>query len=134
MGEGFVLQDWMATIPWKQQSVLLSSLRGPDQSRPGSIKIVGRWLRGVMQKNADTSTEYMATFPLPEEEEFHRDLEYCTMHFYSHLMHALEIVGYNHPDNEIAENGRKYYLLMTDFLHLNPETKEQMNKRLEDRV
>lgn len=134
MGEGHVLQAWVAALPWKQQSVLLSSLRGPDTARPGSIKTVNRWLRGIMQNNADSSTDYMTEVPLPERNELQRDLEYCTMHYYSHLMHAIQIVGYKHPDQEIAKKANTYYELLVDFLHLNPETREQMNKRLEDKV
>ena len=38
MEKGKVLQDWMGKLPWKQQSVILSSLRGPDNFRFPAIK------------------------------------------------------------------------------------------------
>jgi hypothetical protein len=134
MSKGFVLQNWMGELPWKQQSVVLSALRGPDTSRPPSVKIINRWLRGIIQNNADTSTDYMKELPFPSLENFQRDLEYCTMHYYCHLMHTLEIIGYNHPDESIRDIGLTYYSAMVEFQHLNPETKEELNKRLEDRV
>jgi len=134
MGKGFVLQEWMAELPWKQQSVILSSLRGPDNVRPGSVKVVNRWLRGITQNNADSSTDYMKDLPHPSIEDLLSDLEYCTLHYYCHLMHAIEIIGYNCPEKKTAEIARKYYFAMTDDLHLNPETKEQLNLRLSDRV
>ncbi len=134
MSKGFVLQDWMAELPWKQQSVVLSSLRGPDTSRPVGVKVITRWLRGITQNNADPSTDYMKDLPFPSLEEFQRDLEYCTMHYYCHLMHAMGIIGYNHPEEKTKDIAIRYYAAMVDFLHLNPETKEQLNKRLEDRV
>lgn len=134
MGKGFVLQDWMGELPWKQQSVILSSLRGPDTSRPGNVKIINRWLRGITQHNADSTTDYMKKIDFPSLESFQRDLEYCTMHYYCHLMHTLEIIGYNHPEENIKDIALRYYAAMVEFQHLNPETKEELNKRLEDKV
>ena len=90
MGHGLVLQEWMAELPWKQQSVVLSSLRGPDNSRPGSIKIINRWLRGITQNNADISTDYMKNLPHPSVEDLHTDLEYCTDLFDKILGHHLK--------------------------------------------
>jgi hypothetical protein len=56
-------------------------------------------------------------------------------HWYSHVMHALEIIGYHHPDAELAGHGYRMYLAMVHNMHLNPETKEQQWSRLtEDRI
>ncbi len=134
MGEGFVLQDWMAKLPWKQQSVIMSSFRGPDLSRPAAIKKLNRWVRTVTQNNADPSTDYMKKIVLPDIEDLKEEIGYCTMHYYTHFIHALEIIGYNHPDENVREIAKGYYLGLVDFAHLNPETKEQLNKRLEDKV
>jgi len=134
MVEGFVLKDWMVKIPWKQQSVILSALRGPDLSRPVAVKKINRWLRDVIQNNADPSSEYMKDRTLPEIEDLKLDMGYCTMHYFTHLMHALEIIGYKHPDESVSDTAKRYYLGLVDFVHLNPETREQMDKRLEDKV
>ena len=134
MNKGFVLQAWMAELPWKQQSVIFSSLRGPDLSRPIAVKKLNRWLRSVTQNNADPSTEYMKKIVLPKIEDLKEEVGYCTMHYFTHLLHALEIIGYNHPEEKTKDIAIRYYAAMVDFLHLNPETKEQLNKRLEDRV
>jgi hypothetical protein len=134
MSKGFVLQDWMGELPWKQQSVIISSLRGPDTSRPASVKVITRWLRGITQNNADPSTDYMRNLPFLSLEDFQRDLEYCTMHYYCHLMHAMEIIGYNHPEEQTKDIALGYYAAMVEFLHLNPETKDELNSRLEDKV
>jgi len=134
MGKGKVLRDWMGEIPWKQQSVLLSALRGPDLSRPVAVKKVNRWLRNITQNNADLSSEYMKDISLPDIKDLKLELGYCTMHYFTHLMHALEIIGYKHPDESISHTAKEYYFGLADFVHLNPETKEQMDKRLEDKV
>ena len=134
MGKGPVIQEWMSELPWKQQSVILSSLRGPDNIRPPLTKKVNRWLRGIIQNNADTSTEYMQDVELPSVENLCKELEYTTIHYFCHLMHATEIIGYHHPDEKVRKVAGDYYLGLVTALHLNPETKEQLDKRLEDRV
>lgn len=82
----------------------------------------------------DSSTDYMKDLPFPSLDDFQRDLEYCTMHYYCHLMHAMEIIGYNHPKEETRDIALGYYAAMVEFQHLNPETKEELNSRLEDKV
>jgi hypothetical protein len=134
MSNGFVLQEWMKELSWKQQSVIFSSLRGPDLSRPVAVKKLNRWLRNITQNNADPSTEYMKEIVLPDIEDLKEELGYCTIHYFTHLMHALEIIGYKHPDKLIGDTAKNYYFGLVDFMHLNPETKEQLNKRLEDKV
>lgn len=134
MGKGKVLQDWMGELPWKQQSVILSSLRGPDTHRPENIKKVTRWLRAITQNSADSSTDYMKDVGLPEFEALRTELEFCTVHYFCHLLHTFEIIGYHHPISEIRNLSREYYFGLVNALHLNPETKEQLDKRLEDKV
>ncbi len=134
MGQGKVLQDWMGELPWKQQSVILSSLRGPDTHRPESVKKVTRWLRAITQNNADNSTDYMKDVGLPEFEPLRTELEFCTVHYFCHLLHTFEIIGYSHPVEDIRNLSRGYYERLANALHLNPETQEQLNKRLEDRI
>ena len=49
-----------------------------------------------------------------------------------HLCHAAEIVGYQHPDEQIKTTWGKFYYSMCKAMHLNPETREQMMERLKD--
>jgi hypothetical protein len=39
---------------------------------------------------------------LQEKNALARELEFCTQHFYSHLMHGLEVIGYRHPNEVVA--------------------------------
>lgn len=56
-------------------------------------------------------------------------------HWYSHVMHALEIIGYHHPNKAIAGEAYMLYVSMVRNMHLNPETEEQQWERLtEDRI
>lgn len=53
-------------------------------------------------------------------------------HFQLHFMHAAEILGYKHYDPEIAAWWNITYRRLASDMHLNPETKAQMCKRLGD--
>src|SRR3954469_5589558 len=55
-----VVLPWLAVLPWKQQSIFFSSLRGPDRANVPAIKRTNRWMRSVAQNNADPSKGYMA--------------------------------------------------------------------------
>jgi len=134
MGQGKVLQDWMGELSWKQQSVVLSSLRGPDTSYSPNLKRINKWIRRVTQNNADTSSQYMSDEKLPSLEDIEREVEFSSVHYFSHLLQGLEIIGYKHPDTKTARIARDYYEgLVREVLHLNPETKSQLEERLKDK-
>ncbi|MCK5321175.1 hypothetical protein KAJ38_01230 [Candidatus Pacearchaeota archaeon] len=133
MSKGKVLLDWMCELSWKQQSAVLSSLRGPDNSYSPNFKRINKWMRRITQNDADASSSYMKDEGLPSIEELKRDIEFCNVHYLSHLLQGLEIVGYNYPDSRVAEAAIKCYEgLVHRVLHLNPETKEQLEYRLRD--
>ena len=58
--------------------------------------------------------------------------DHCPMHFIAHLMHASEVIGYSHPDLNIATTWLSIYIMIVHELHLRPETKEHFDKRLAD--
>jgi hypothetical protein len=47
-------------------------------------------------------------------------------------MHAVEIVGYKHPDTEIRDWWRKLYERLANDMHLHPETAAELDRRLGD--
>jgi hypothetical protein len=56
-------------------------------------------------------------------------------HWYSHAMHALEIIGYHHSDGYTKSRANALYQAMVKNLHLNVETEEEQLERLtEDRI
>jgi hypothetical protein len=135
MEKRVVLLDWVKELSLKQQSVLLSSLRGPDNFHYPEIKKVTKWIRATLQTNADPQKEYMQQEKLPSPKELEKEIEFCTVHYATHLLQALEILGYNHPEKAVSVLAEGYYThFISEIFHLNPETREQLNKRLEDRV
>ncbi len=130
-----VLLDWVQELSLKQQSVLLSSLRGPDNFYYPKLKEVTKWIRSILQINADFEKDYMRCKKLPLPNELEKEIEFCTVHYSNHLLNTLEIIGYKHPDERVSTPAKNYYFYFVDkVFHLNPETQEQLDKRLEDKT
>ncbi len=56
------------------------------------------------------------------------------VHWLLHLLQAAEIVAYKHPDKIIANYWLYFYSKGVEAMHLNPETEEQLDLRLQDRA
>ena len=130
-----VLQDWLNEIPIRMQSTLVLGLRGPDTHVAPNVKLIGRWLRGLTFKpgNPDNAREFMhAGLPprIVEKSAVAKELEFCTQHYYSHLMHALEVVAYRHPDKEISKHSCLLFMDMCSLFHLPVEHHLDFEKRL----
>src|SRR6266446_9166498 len=138
-----VLQSWVEKLPLRMQSTLILGLRGTDTHSCPNIKIIQRWLRGLAFKpgNPDNVREWMYDHQsqgLPEriveKGPVAKELEFCSQHFYSHLMHALEVVGYMHPD--FTGSGHQAFTLYQDMcflMHLTPEIHNDFKERLKQR-
>ncbi len=125
---GTVLKPWVEELPWKMQSALFSSLRGPED-QVHELKQVGKWVRSVIQKNADPTSTYMADIGLPDYKVYVKRLEYTSSHYGDHMMHVLEIIGYFHNEVDIAEKALTLYHAIVERKHLHPETKEEIMAR-----
>lgn len=64
--------------------------------------------------------------------EYLSSLDMVPHHFQLHFMHAVEILGYKHPDERIRVWWSFVYRRLANDMHLNPETEVQMDKRLGD--
>lgn len=141
-----VTQEWTHDIPFMQQSVLLSALRNEDGVEKGHpSKNLIRWYRRCVVVSAfdgrvltDPSEEGGGSYTGPVDDieeaadQFLRARDGMALHYFAHAMHAFEIVGYHHPDKEISEFWQRVYVRMAYALHLRPETKSEMNRRLGD--
>ncbi|MFA6327345.1 MAG: hypothetical protein WCX15_00515 [Bacilli bacterium] len=134
-----VVKEWLSNdnISRKQQTVVLSSLRGCDgQSKYDLSKKLTRQLRSAILYNAAAAdTTFMRdTMTLEEVRKLAEDSDKYPIHYYMHALHACEIIGFKHPDNEIREWFNGAYLIMVDALHLKPETEEECDYRLRDGI
>lgn len=142
-----VLQNWVMELPLREQGTMMTAVRGCDSepktwSRTGVAYSPGRrltsFIRHCFMNPADPrevdheeGAFMMSTPPIPFKPS---EFGHLPEHWYAHAMHALEVIGYRHPNEQIRLIAEGMYIKMVHNLHLNPETKEQMIKRLsEDR-
>lgn len=149
-----VLQEWVTDLPMMQQTVLLTAVRGPDGlPKYHPTKYLLRWYRRcillsaldgkVLTDPAETnggsftgpSVDSLSLWPEQMDgrvTEYLRALDEVPHHFQLHLMHAVEIVGYKHPDERIREWWRHVYVRLVHDMHLWPEAEDQLDQRLGD--
>lgn len=142
-----VLQDWVMELPLRFQGTLLTAVRGCDDEpkqwyATGFADSPGRrttaFIRWCFMNPADPREIDIpgAFFQSRPPENFKpSEFGHLPQHWYSHIMHALEIIGRCHPDQEVMELAHGMYVKMVHSLHLNIETGEQLYTRLtEDRI
>ncbi len=137
-----VVRNWVNELPWKQQGVLLCAMRGVDGFPKEHVsKPLTRLYRRTILLCADidlasTGSAFMGTGELdPEVVDRFMDfqLDSYPMHWLLHFTHAIEIIGYNHPDIKVRTFWIDLYYRIVKSLHLHPETWEQLNSRLVDK-
>lgn len=136
--ERCVLQDWVVECcTWKQQTVLLCALRGTDSAGTPTVKSLTRWLRRTVLKNAAPNKTFMQDEGLPLVavlEEQPQSFDMLSVHFFGHLMHAFEVVGYCHPNPRVSNAATHWYHAMCNYLHIEPEPYNVFKDRLRDEV
>lgn len=75
------------------------------------------WKREQLQRVADNFVDSRDELP---------------MHYQLHFMHAVEILGYKHPNNETRIFWLELYERLAHAYHLWPETEVQLDSRLGD--
>jgi hypothetical protein len=141
-----VLQPWVHDLKYMQQSVLLSAIRNADgTAKFHKQKALTKWFRRCVLLSAFDGR----TLSTPSEpgggsftgpvadiakalDDFIDSRDEMSLHYYAHAMHAFEILGYKHPDDQIAAFWLTAYTRMAAALHLWEETEEQLDDRLGD--
>jgi len=142
-----VLQDWVMELPLREQGTLLTAVRGCDDepkqwTATGFSDSPGRrltaFIRWCFMNPADPREVDMpgAFFQSRPPEPFKpSEFGHLPLHWNTHVMHSLEVIGYRHPDSWTADTAFRLYKVMVNGLHLNFETKPEMIERLsEDRI
>lgn len=142
-----VLQDWVMALPLREQGTLLTAVRGCDDEpkqwiATGVADSAGRRLTAFIRwcfmnpadpREVDIPGAFFQSRPLlpfkPSE------FGHLPEHWYAHVMHALEVVAYRHPEVEVRTVALFLYAKLVHNLHLNIETEDQFEARLsEDRI
>lgn len=153
-----VTQEWTHSLTLMQQSVLLTAVRGPDGlPKYGGCKMLLRWYRrcilissffqrvlvdpiesdGGSFLGASLVDNGESLDPWPDRMQAHvyqylRELDAIPHHFQMHFLHAVEIIGYKHPDREIKDFWFQLYMRLVNDMHVHPETESEMDARLGD--
>ena len=152
-----VLQDWVLELPFMQQTVLLTAIRGPDNTpKYGPVKMLIRWYRRCVLLSAldgcvlgdpchcGGGSFTGPSFPAAEcqggwensmndiVDEYLRHVDALPHHFHLHFMHAAEIVGYKHSDPRIQIWWLGLYDRLARDMHLRPELEADLDERLGD--
>lgn len=151
-----VLQDWVMELPLREQGTLLTGVRGCDVAPKypipaddvyiaengranGAERELVAFLRYCFMNPADErEVDIPGAFfqSKPPENWKASQFGHMPQHWYAHIMHAFEIVGYRHPDQfGIADKALQIYAKFVYNLHLQIESRQQMIERLsEDRI
>lgn len=136
-----VLHDWVCSLTFQMQALLLTAMRGPDENNKyNAAKAIIRYLRGTVIKPAgDWHQKNDNDFMWGQYELFYSyadafwaDHDEYPHHFIMHLVHCAEVVGYKYPDKTIAQCWLEFYKNACHAFHMNPETEDQLDRRLND--
>lgn len=160
-----VLQDWVLELPFMQQSVLISGIRGPDGvAKTHSSKMLCRWFRRCVvisafdkraldnpyDKGGGSYTGPSIELPCftnpngkaqimdwesPMDirvKEFMDSQDSLPLHYYLHMVHCFEIIGYKHSNERIRKWWNKTYKRVCHDMHLHAETEQELDARLND--
>ena len=136
-------------LPLREQGTLLTCVRGCDVEpktwvSTGVAYSPGRrltaFIRWCFMVPADVrevdSQEGAFMMSEPPHNFKASEFGHLPQHWYAHAMHALEVIGYRHPDEKVRFQANNLYQKMVFNLHLPVvESKEMMIERLsEDRI
>lgn len=144
-----VFPEWMASLTMQQQSVLVLAARGPDGiAKVHPCKDIVRAYRGTVLKAArfgrllrwgEIADSFMSMDLIADRHSWARAMkaffevvDSLPHHYYLHLAHGAEILGYKHPDLDVRAAWNWFYLKSCEDMHLTPETEEEMDNRLSD--
>ena len=134
-----ILQEWVAELGLRHQGVLMTVIRGCDTvPKEHPSKDLTRALRGLLLNthcaNPTDAVSFIEAVSVAELTtryvNFLKSIDDYPLHFFMHITHATEVIGYHHPDADVAKVCRVTYRKICKKLHVNPETKKQLDERL----
>ncbi len=134
-----IVQDWACKLGLRHQGVLMTAIRGCDIVPKHDVsKAIARSLRAeVLNAHCGDPNKSKSFIEVFRHEDFidlmvkfTSNLDVYPLHYVMHLTHAAEIIGYKHPDQNTSNRWRILYFRVCERLHMNPETEQELDKRL----
>lgn len=150
MTHKLVFQEWMYPLPMQQQSVLVLACRGPDgvgKFHPTKHIVVryracvlkAAYLGRAMRIDEGDDTTFMTLDQFSNDgywqqivKMFFDNVDEIPHHYYLHLAHGAEIIGYKHPHELMRSRWRSFYYQCAQNLHMFPEMESDLDTRLAD--
>ena len=110
-----VLQEWVTKLSWKEQTGLISAIRGEDNDGAGTTdtKALTKLVRKIVLNNADPKTEFMVQLLMPPGDYailLVAAVSHAPSNWTEHMLLALRIIAKKNKDvfvtwfiNEILE-------------------------------
>lgn len=134
-----ILKDWVMELGLRHQGVLLTVIRGCDTApKDDPSKLLTRCIRAVLlnthcddEKKAATFIQHVDADELHERFiAYRKNLDHYPHHYVMHVIHAIEIIGYKHPNPRVAGVWRAFYVRLCEGLHMPFETEDDLDARL----
>ena len=148
INDNVVIQDWLKELTFKQQTVLLSAIRGCDGvlKEDLSKKFVRNFRYVILKDAANNRTSDIKPRPDCYEppsfmqdvitdhdyKTFMKSLDHYPMHWLLHFTHAVQIIGLYHPDGTTRSYWDNVYFDIVNALHFKPEYRSDHEERLKD--
>lgn len=134
-----IIQDWAADLGLRHQGVLVAAIRGCDSApREDASKWLVRFYRGCLLRAHCGDVKKARSFMIWTEDEgefwghvgeFFKSIDHYPQHWLFHFMQAAHIMGRKMPGDQ-GDWWLAFYHRFVCKLHLNPESEEQMDRRL----
>lgn len=138
-----VLRDWVMVLPLREQGTLVVALRGCDVAPKLPLDSPERRITAAIryavmnpadEREVDSEPGAFMTRAVPLDVKLSM-FEHYPQHWIGHILHAVQVLGFRHPDPSVRLDWLKLYVRFTKALHLRIEPREAMIKRLsEDRI
>lgn len=133
-----ILNPWVETLSLREQGTLLAAIRGCDMAEKFPLESAElqmfaciRWivLRPADEREVGSESECFMRSINPDQFKPSSFGTYA-LHWVAYAMHALEVIGYQHPDGMISGPCLVMYQSICRMLHVPPETRRAMIERL----
>lgn len=123
-----ILQDWVMELPLREQGSLLAAVRGCDLTPKFPLnsperKLVAfvRWTFMVPADEREIDYQPGSFMSRVPPQDFRpSSVGHYPLHWVMHVVHALEVIGFRHPDTIVADICCDLYVAFCLSFHVRP--------------